>query len=107
MKENKFKDRLSHAMNLRNMKAAALSDKTGIAPPIISDYLAGKYKAKQDKVFLLAEALDVNESWLMGYEAPIERIPDDQRKTDELREKIESLSNEKKELLIKMIDNMM
>ncbi|MCD0792854.1 helix-turn-helix transcriptional regulator, partial [Staphylococcus aureus] len=34
----------------------------------ISDYLNGKYEAKQDKVFELAKALNVNEAWLMGFD---------------------------------------
>ena len=30
-------------------------------------------KAKQDKLTILADALNVNEVWLMGYDVPMER----------------------------------
>lgn len=39
---------LRDAMNEKNMKTADLSKMTGIKPPLISDYLSGKYKANQD-----------------------------------------------------------
>ncbi|MCE5738702.1 helix-turn-helix domain-containing protein [Staphylococcus pseudintermedius] len=45
-----------------------LSRRTGIGRNSISDYLNGKYEAKQDKVFELAKALNVNEAWLMGFD---------------------------------------
>lgn len=101
-----FSKRLRVAMNLKNMKAADLSKKTGIKPPLISDYLSGKYKAKQDKVFLLAKALNVNEAWLMGYDVQMERIIIDNEKNDVLKEKISRLNEEQKDMIIQIIDNM-
>ncbi|WP_460413950.1 helix-turn-helix domain-containing protein, partial [Staphylococcus aureus] len=44
-----------------------LSRRTGIGRNSISDYLNGKYEAKQDKVFELAKALNVNEAWPVSY----------------------------------------
>lgn len=37
----------------------------------ISQYVNGKVIPKQDKLVILAEALNVNEVWLMGYEVPM------------------------------------
>ena len=37
--------------------------------------MSGRYKAKQDGVYLLAQALNVSEVWLMGYDVPMESIP--------------------------------
>lgn len=33
----------------------------------LSQYLSGKFRPKQDKITVLAKALGVSESWLMGY----------------------------------------
>lgn len=71
-----FSNRLKIAMRIRNIKASELSVKTGIAKSSLSEYIKGKYEAKQDGVFLLAKALDVNEAWLMGCNVPMERNDD-------------------------------
>lgn len=58
-------------MEYRNMKSADLSKITGIGKSSISQWLNGKYEAKQDKTFELAKALDVDPSWLMGADVPM------------------------------------
>ena len=68
-----FSNRLNRAMQIRNMKATELSTKTGIAKSSLSEYINGKYEAKQDGVYLLAKALNVSEAWLMGLDVPMER----------------------------------
>lgn len=68
-----FSNRLNKAMQIRNIKATELSLKTGIAKSSLSEYINGKYEAKQDGVYLLAKALNVNEAWLMGLDVPMER----------------------------------
>ncbi|WP_445265400.1 LexA family transcriptional regulator [Staphylococcus aureus] len=65
---NSFKDRLKQIMSERKISQSELSRRTGIGRNSISDYLNGKYEAKQDKVFELAKALNVNEAWLMGFD---------------------------------------
>ncbi len=50
------------------MNQAELSRRTGIGRNSISDYLKGKYDAKQDYVYRLAKAMDLNEAWLMGFD---------------------------------------
>lgn len=39
----------------------------------LSQYISGKVVPGQRKLTILAEALNVSESWLMGYDVPIER----------------------------------
>lgn len=39
----------------------------------LSQYIAGKVEPGQDKIYVLAEALDVNEAWLMGFNVPMDR----------------------------------
>lgn len=73
-----FSVRLKKAMTYRNMKQVDLCNKSGIDKALISNYLSGKYKAKQDKLHKLAIALDVSEGWLMGYDVDMDRdwLPD-------------------------------
>lgn len=67
-----FASRLSQALELRNMKASELSKKTKVAEGTISCYINGRYEAKQNRVKVFADALDVNPAWLMGYDVPME-----------------------------------
>ena len=73
-----FKDRLIQAMELRSLRAADLSKKTGLSKARISQYVNGKFIPKSDAILLLAEALRVSELWLMGksddMEAPATRV---------------------------------
>ncbi|MCI8621111.1 MAG: helix-turn-helix domain-containing protein [Clostridia bacterium] len=68
-----FKDRLKRALTLRKMRQVDLVEKTGLDKTLINKYLSGINKAKQDKLTILADALDVNEVWLMGYDVPLDR----------------------------------
>jgi ribosome-binding protein aMBF1 (putative translation factor) len=64
--------RLPEALQARRMKAIELSRKTGIDKGTISNYLAGRYIAGQKNVSLLADALNVNPFWLIGYDVPMD-----------------------------------
>lgn len=70
-----FQNRLQKAMDIRNMKQVDLVEKTGLDKTLLSKYLSGISNARQDKLTVLAEALQVNEIWLMGYDIPMESIP--------------------------------
>ncbi len=73
MKKAETKDRIREALEIREMKQAELVEKTGIDKGQMSSYLAGRYKPKQNNLYLMAEALSVDEAWLMGYDVPMER----------------------------------
>lgn len=92
MKENSlidtFANRLQKAMNLRNLKASDLSEKTKISKSSISEYLSGKYEAKQNGIYLLSKALNVNEAWLMGLDVPMERIVTEETEDYQLKNNI-------------------
>ena len=66
-----FKDRLNQALKSKDMKASELSRLTGIGEGAISQYRKGAYKASQEKLELLAKALNVPIAWLMGAEMPV------------------------------------
>lgn len=59
-------------MQIRNMTQADLVKATGLSKPRISQYVNGTYEAKQQALYALAEALNVNISWLMGNDVPME-----------------------------------
>ena len=59
-------ERLRTALQRRGMKPVELAEQTGIPRSAISQYLAGKYVPKQDKLYLLSRALRVEVLWLMG-----------------------------------------
>lgn len=63
-----IKDRLQEAITVRNITRSELSDLSGVPRPMITDYLKGRYKPKQDKIYALSRALRVNPAWFMGYE---------------------------------------
>lgn len=71
-----FKNRLRTAMNIRNVKQSDLANRTSIDKGAISAYLSGKYKPKQDNLYLIANALNINVSWLMGYDVSMENNND-------------------------------
>lgn len=78
-----FAARLREAMNHRKVRAVDLAEKTGIPKGAISYYTSGKSKPKSDRLYTIAEALDVSEAWLLGYDVPMQRTQS-QKKNDQL-----------------------
>lgn len=68
-----FSERLKEAMQANRLKQTELSQMTGIDKSLISNYLKGTYRAKQNNLHLLSIALGVSEAWLMGYDVPKDR----------------------------------
>lgn len=83
MKRVELRDRLRQALTLRGLRATDLVDKTGIPKGTISYYLSGKTEPKADRLYLIAQALDISEAWLLGYDVPMARTVD-QKKNDQL-----------------------
>lgn len=73
MKAN-FIDRLKGLMEEKDITQTELAQATGITQSSISDWIRGKYLPKQDKVDLLAKALDVSPAYLMGWEEPDDNV---------------------------------
>lgn len=70
IKKEDFPTRLRQIMNERGLSQAELSKLTKITASSISDWLNYKYEAKQDKVDIIATALNISPSWLLGYDVP-------------------------------------
>lgn len=60
--------RLKEAMRVRRLRQADLVSLTGITKGAISSYLTGRYEPRRLQIHQLAEALNVNELWLLGFE---------------------------------------
>lgn len=73
MLEDTFANRLKKALDYNNMKPIDLSRKANINKSLISSYLSGVCKAKQDKLDIIARILNVSEAWLMGYDVDMDR----------------------------------
>ena len=68
-------ERLREALAARGMKPVDLHEKTGISKASISQYMSGHVNPKQDRIYLMAKALNVDELWLMGHDVSTERRP--------------------------------
>ena len=65
-----FSERMNKAMDFNNITQSELCRITGIPKSAISQYLSGSFKPKQDRLLLIANALDVSEAWLLGIDVP-------------------------------------
>ena len=73
MKE--FRVQLKKAMDKRNMKQSELCEKTGIPKSAMSQYLSGAFRPKQERTYLIAQALQTTPEYLLGFTDSME-IPD-------------------------------
>ena len=76
-------ERLKLALDNAKIKPADLSRMTEISKGSIHHYLAGTYEPKSTAINKMAVALNVAESWLWGYDVPMERT-EMQKKNDQL-----------------------
>ena len=67
-----FKNRFVKAMKIRGMRQVDVAEKSGLPSAQISQYKNGKYEPMQNALYKLAKALDVNVTWLMGHDVPME-----------------------------------
>jgi transcriptional regulator with XRE-family HTH domain len=65
--------RISKALIIRDMRQSELCKLANVPKSSLSLYLSGAYEPKQDRIFDMAKALNVDEAWLMGYDVPMER----------------------------------
>lgn len=65
--------RISKALSIREIKQIELCELAKIPKSSLSLYLSGAYEPKQDRLYAMAQALDVDPVWLMGYDVPMER----------------------------------
>ena len=63
--------RIQQAMDIRGLKQTDLVERTKISKGSLSSYVSGRYAPKQNNIYLLAKALNVNVEWLMGADIPM------------------------------------
>lgn len=99
--------RIAKALSLRGMKASELCSLTKIPKSSMSLYLSDTYEPKQDRIFSIAQALNVSEAWLMGYDVPmIKNTPDKQSLTEgekQLLELFRRVPEQNRQTIIDMI----
>ena len=66
-------ERLKEGLRARGMKQSDLCKATKIPKSAMSQYLGGIYEPKQDRIYLISQALNVSEAWLMGYDVSMDR----------------------------------
>ena len=64
--------RINKALAIRGMRQAELCKLAKVPKSSLSLYLSGAYEPKQDRIYSMAQALNVSEAWLMGYDVPME-----------------------------------
>lgn len=83
MKKENTSTRLKQLMETRNLKQVDILKacepfckqyNVKMNKSDLSQYVSGKVEPNQAKLFVLGNALGVNEAWLMGYDAPMDRI---------------------------------
>jgi len=74
-----FAEKLQRALDNSGMTRSELADKAGISRPMITNYLNGGYKAKQNNIFKLARALNISENDLIEDEFTSNTSPEPDR----------------------------
>lgn len=90
-----FKDRLKEVLDRKGLRAVDLMEMTGVPKSAISFYMAGKSKPKADRIYIIAQALDISEAWLLGYDVPMARSIES-KKNDQRAKLIVRLRNDDK-----------
>ena len=65
-----FGQRLREGLDRQGITQTELARRSGISKSSISRYVKGDWEGKQEAVYALAQAREVNEAWLMGYDVP-------------------------------------
>ena len=73
MRYSSVAQRFSVIMGRRNITARELSEKSGVSEASISQYCSGTHKPSNISSGKMAEVLNVNPLWLMGYDVPMNK----------------------------------
>ena len=85
MKYETTAKRIRYAMDRKSLSQQELADKSQIGKSSISHYVNGTNEPGNKTAYVLAQALDVNPAWLMGFDAPMEPdVPLEKSEFDEL-----------------------
>lgn len=86
MKFPEIAKRFTHILNLRQMTAQELADKSGVGKSSISHYVNGSNEPHNKNAWKMASVLQCDPQWLMGFDVPMEEdkktLPDIMKKLD-------------------------
>lgn len=66
-----FSQRLKKALEELNVTQTELCKRTDIPKSAMSQYVSGNFQPKQDRLYKIADSLNISPAWLMGYEVPM------------------------------------
>ena len=69
--------RIAQALAIKGMKQSELCERAKVPKSSLSLYLSGAYEPRQERIYEMATALDVDPVWLMGYDVPMEKTKKD------------------------------
>lgn len=69
---NTFGERLKAALKSANKSQRNLAANIGVTPAVVTQWVQGTHKPKHENVKAVASYLQVDPSWLMGYDMPEE-----------------------------------
>lgn len=119
MKISTTSQRLKQLMQKRRLKQIDIlnmsrpyCEKSGIklSKNDLSQYVNGKVEPRQEKLYILGSALNVDEAWLLGYDVPMERknfSSREARKDFLLIEKFSLLEEKDQKLILSLIDSLL
>ena len=101
-----FYQRMREAMEAAGLSQSELCERTKIPKSAMSQYLSGAFKPKQERTYLIARALGVSESWLMGCDTPRERNEPPPDNEQQLLSLFRQLNVAGKEVVIDYVDTL-
>lgn len=100
-------ERLAELMDYYNINQADLIKKTGIPKSSMSMYVSGQRKPPQNKLTVIAEAYNVDEAWLMGYDVPMKGLAENNsEEIGKIIGKLFTNDGKKLEKLIRIFDQL-
>ena len=96
LKVSNIAERIGEALRARQMRPSELCKVAKIPQSSLSLYLSGAYEPKQDRVYAMASALNVDVNWLLGYDLPMGTFLETLKQADKYSTQ---LSDREKDLL--------
>ena len=98
-----LRERLAEALRIRDMKPAELAEKSGIARGTISHYLSGTMEPKSKRIYAIAQILNVQPAWLIGYDVPMEKPKEHPEYVSSIQQLFEQLNDDEQRMVTTML----
>lgn len=85
-----FSDRLEQIMRYRDITASELARRIGVNRSTISRWRNNGFEPSAENIYTVSNALGVNETWLMGFDAPM--LKADSRKVQDAYDKADDIT---------------